>query len=278
MSITTLIGFFVSVGLFIGVVLEGTNNPTIFFSLSGILIVVGGTLAATFVGYEARYVAVAIGGLAGIFSPQRFGRDFLNQEVGRIVRWAYVAQQRGMVALEAESKKVESDPFLKFSLELLLSGYSAAEIKGNLTAMADSTFGRNLIGASILKTMGAAAPAFGMIGTLIGLIIMLDTLGDDPTQIGPGLAIALTTTLYAVLLARMFFLPAASKMVQREQILKFRSTLISEGVIMLAERKSPRNIQDRMNSFLDPSIRFDIEKQLRGEKAGGGAAKAAKAG
>ena len=268
MSITTLIGFLVSVGLFIGVVLDGTNNPVIFFSLSGLLIVVGGTLAATFVGFEARYVGSAIVGLASIFSPQRFGRDFMNHEVGRVVRWAYLAQQRGMVALEQESKKVEADPFLKFSLELLLSGYSAAEIKSNLIAMAETGFSRNLIGASILKAMGAAAPAFGMIGTLIGLIIMLDTLGDDPTQIGPGLAIALTTTLYAVLLARMFFLPAASKMTQREQIRKFRYLLITEGVIMLAERKSPRNIQDRMNSFLDPSIRFDIEKQLRGDRTG----------
>lgn len=111
--------------------------------------------------------------------------------------------------------------------------------------------------------MGATAPAFGMIGTLVGLIIMLSSLGADPKDLGIGLAVALNTTLYGVLFSRLVLIPAASKLTQRQQIQRFRHELITEGLVMLAERRSPRYIADRMNSFLDPNIRFDIDKQKK---------------
>jgi len=111
--------------------------------------------------------------------------------------------------------------------------------------------------------MAAASPAFGMIGTLIGLIIMLGKMGEDPSALGPGLAVALLTTLYGVLFARLVFMPAAAKILQREQILRFRNYLVAEGLSLLADRKSPRFIQDKMNSFLDPAIHFSIDKMKR---------------
>jgi chemotaxis protein MotA len=83
--------------------------------------------------------------------------------------------------------------------------------------------------------------------------------------LGPGLAVALVTTLYGVLAARLIFLPAASKIKQREEIIRYRNYLVAEGLALLAERKSPRYIQDRMNSYLDPSIHFSIDK-MRGRE------------
>jgi len=114
--------------------------------------------------------------------------------------------------------------------------------------------------------MASAAPAFGMIGTLVGLIIMLD--GLDPgkgnlAQLGQGLAVALNTTLYGILLSRLILLPAAAKLQQRQEIMRFRNELMAEGLALLSDRTSPRLIQDRMNSFLDPAIRFDIDRQLK---------------
>ncbi len=111
--------------------------------------------------------------------------------------------------------------------------------------------------------MGAAAPAFGMIGTLVGLIVMLAAMGGDPTQLGAGLAVAMITTLYGVFFARLIFIPCATKIMQREQIVRFRNTLISEGLALLADNKSPRFIQDKMNSFLDPAIHFNIDKMKK---------------
>src|SRR3546814_13322249 len=90
-------------------------------------------------------------------------------------------------------------------------------------------------------------------------------MGSDPSNLGPGLAGALNTTLYGVLLARLIFIPAASKVQQRQEIMRFRNELMAEGLALLADRNSPRYIQDRMNSFLDPAIRFDIDQQLKKE-------------
>lgn len=264
MSINTFFGFIFAFGLFIGAVVFSTDNYAIFLSVESLLIVVGGTLAASFLGQEARYVLLALKGILSIFGVHRVGRNILNQEVGRIIRWGYLAQQRGVVALDAESKKVEGDEFLAFAVELLLSGYTGDEVRENLENVADTTYERNMVPANILRGMGGTAPAFGMIGTLVGLIIMLDDMGADPTQLGKGLAVALNTTLYGVIIARMVLIPAANKLTQRQQIQRFRHELITEGIAMLADRKNPRYIQDRMNSYLDPAIRFDIDRQIKG--------------
>ncbi len=111
--------------------------------------------------------------------------------------------------------------------------------------------------------MGGISPAFGMIGTLVGLIIMLDQMSQDPELLGKGLALALVTTLYGILFARLLFLPVASKVLQREQIVRFRNYLVAEGLALIADRKSPRYIQDKMNSYLDPAIHFNIDKMKR---------------
>ncbi len=124
-----------------------------------------------------------------------------------------------------------------------------------------------MVEAYILKNMAAAAPAFGIIGTLIGLIVMLSTLGGDASAMGEGLAVALMTTLYGVLLARMVFMPAASKLSQKESILRFRNYLIGESLAMLSENRSPRYIQDRMNSYLDPKIHYSIDKKGGADQA-----------
>lgn len=263
MSWNSFFGFITAIALFIGAIAISTDNFLIFLSFESLLMVVGGTLAATFLGQEARYVVLALKGALSIFKPYKMGRGILNEEVKRVISWGYLAQQKGIVALDGEAKKVEGDEFLAFAVEQLLSGYSGDEIRENLSLVAETTFERNMVPANILRSMGGTAPAFGMIGTLVGLIIMLDDMGSDPTQLGKGLAVALNTTLYGVIFARMMFIPAANKLTQRNQILRFRHELIAEGICMLADRKNPRYIQDRMNSFLDPAIRFDIDRQMK---------------
>ncbi|MEQ9488058.1 MAG: MotA/TolQ/ExbB proton channel family protein [Alphaproteobacteria bacterium] len=263
MSINTFLAFIFCIALFVFAIVISTDNYAIFLSFSSLLIVVGGTLGATFLGYEVRYVMLGLRGIGSTFLPQRIGRNILNQEVGRIIRWGYMAQQKGVVALDGEIKKVESDPFLAFGLEMVLSGYAGEEVRETLHKAAEKTLERNLVAAKIVKSMAGTAPAFGMIGTLVGLIIMLDDMGADPSQLGKGLAVALNTTLYGVIVSRIFCLPAANKMTQRHQINKFRHELLGEGLALLADRKNPRFIQDRMNSYLDPAIRYNIDKQMR---------------
>ena len=192
------------------------------------------------------------------------GRNILKSEVGRIIKWAYSVQKNGIQALESEAKKAaKGDKFVKFGLDMVISGYTGEEIREILDNTIETTYHRNCVLVVILKYMSNAAPAFGMIGTLVGLIIMLASMGGDPASLGAGLAVALLTTLYGVIFARMIFTPIATKLQQREDIVRFRNYLVAEGLVLLADNKNPRFIQDRMNSYLDPAIHFDIDKMKK---------------
>ena len=131
----------------------------------------------------------------------------------------------------------------------------------------------------VLRNMAGSAPAFGMIGTLIGLVIMLDGLGDSEgaeaaANLGKGLSLALLTTLYGVVMARFVFQPAADKTQQRQELLKFRNFLMMEGFVMLAEGRTVGYVKERINSFLDPSVVAEMD----GGAGGSGASKGGKGG
>ena len=264
MSISTLLGFLFGVGLFVGAIAISTDNFIAFISVPSATLVVGGTLASAFIGYQARYVILALRELPQLLVKPKIDRRLLTLETGKIIRWGYLVKKSGILALEQEIKAAKNrDEFLKFGINLVITGYPGEEVRTMLMAAAEGKFQRTMVLSDILKNMAATAPAFGMIGTLVGLIIMLQTLGGDPSGLGPGLAVALLTTLYGVLMARLVFMPAASKVEQRAGIQRFRDYLVTEGFAMLADHKSPRYIQDKMNSFLDPSIHYSIDKKKK---------------
>ena len=267
MSIGTLIGAIVGILLILGAIFEEAHGKgfgealLMYVHLGGLAIVLGGTLASTFICYEARYVLIAIKQAFRIYSAPPIGRGLLKAEVGRVIRWGYTVQKSGLPALEQEAKKLKNaDRFLSFGLDMVIAGYSGEDVRHILTTTIETTFGRNMVPASILKTMGGIGPAFGMVGTLLGMIMMMADMGGDPSNLGGSLSTALTATLYGVLSARLLWFPAAEKIKQREEIVRFRNYLVAEGLVLLAERKSPRFIQDKMNSFLDPAIHFNIDK------------------
>lgn len=264
MSLTTTLGFLISLVLFLGAIMGATDNYLVFLHLTGFIMVVGGTLAATFVAFESRYVLQALGLIRSIFFSPRIARGMLTNEVARVIRWGYMVQKTGLPALEADTKNLKKqDQFLAFGVNLVISGYSGPEVRQLLENQVETAFHRRTVPAEILKYMAANAPAFGMLATLVGLIIMLDNMGTDPSKLGPGMAVGLLGTLYGVLFARLILMPAANKAHQRESIIRFRGMLVAEGLALLAERKSPRFIQDAMNSYLDPQIHFDIDRVRR---------------
>jgi chemotaxis protein MotA len=268
MSIATLLGFLAGIGLFLGAIYSSTDNYMSFMSGSSIVMVLGGTLSATFIGYQARYVMLALRDIAFLFVKGKVDRKMLTLETGKIIRWGYLVKKQGLLALEKEIKGAKKqDHFLNYGIELVISGYSGDEVRSMLNAASTGSYQRAMVQADILKNMAAAAPAFGMIGTLVGLIVMLQSLGTDPGGIGTGLAVAMLTTLYGVLLARLVFLPSSSKVIQKEGIQRFRNFLVTEGFSMLADHKSPRYIQDKMNSYLDPSIHYTIDQKGGRRKA-----------
>ncbi|CAA7617282.1 Flagellar motor component [Candidatus Terasakiella magnetica] len=261
MSLPTIIGFTLSLFLFLGAIVESTSNFKIFLHLTGFLMVVGGTLAATLVAFEARYVKQSMGMLKAIFFSPKMARGMLTNEVARVIRWGYLVQKNGLAGLESDVKTLKSqDAFLAYGVNLVISGYTAAEVRQLLENQIETTFQRHTVPTEILKYMASNAPAFGMMATLVGLVVMLDNMGTDPSKLGPGMAVGLLGTLYGVLFARLALMPAAEKGHQRESIIRFRNMLVAEGLALIADRRNPRFIQDAMNSYLDPSIHFDIDK------------------
>jgi chemotaxis protein MotA len=263
MSIGTILGFVAGIGLFIGAVLTETKDFAVFISVSSCVMVVGGALAAAFISFEIRYVILALKGIMKVIGAPPISRNLLKAEVGRVIRWGYSVQKSGLPSIEAEANKLKkTDPFLAFGIEMVVSGYSGEEVRGILTTTIETSFGRNMVPAKILGKIGGLCPAFGMVGTLVGLVIMLGNL-SDPDSLGPSLSIALITTLYGVLFAQLLFTPCSLKMTQREEIVRFRNYLVAEGLCMLAEKKPPRFIQDKMNAYLDPAIHFNIDKDKK---------------
>lgn len=264
MSLPTILGFFLSLVLFIGAILGSTSNYQVFLHLTGFIMVVGGTLAATFVAFEVRYVLQALSLIKAIFFSPQMARGMLTNEIARVIRWGYMVQKNGLPALEADTKNLRrQDQFLAFGVNLVVSGYSGPEVRQLLENQVETAFQRRTVPTEILKYMAANAPGFGMLATLVGLVVMLDNMGTDPSKLGPGMAVGLLGTLYGVLFSRLILMPAANKIHQRESIIRFRGLLVAEGLALLAERKSPRFIQDAMNSYLDPAIHFDIDKVTR---------------
>jgi chemotaxis protein MotA len=264
MSLPTLLGFLFGVLLLAGAVVMSSDNPLGFLSFPSLMIVLGGTIASAFISFESRYVLKAFGQLWGLVFAPKEGRGQLNVTVERIVEWGTVLKKSGLPGLEDAIGNDAHDPFALYGLDLLLRGYPPDEVREMLENTIDSNMERDMAPVNALKTMGAAAPAFGMVGTLIGLIVMLEGIGEDISQLGIGLAVALVTTLYGVLFSRLVFLPGAAKAQQRMEIRRFQQTLLAEGFTLLAEERSPQQIADRMNGFLDPAIRYERKRKGAG--------------
>lgn len=262
MSLAALAGFIFGFGLFLLSILMSTDNIATFFDLPSVLMVLGGTTATAFMGYQHTYVIKAFRAIWWMMKKPKSTRESLNTEIMRLIKWAYLVQQKGLPALENEIKTIKrDDQLLNYCLTMVTSGHKPEDLRSMLETSVESEFERKTVPVQVLKMMASASPAFGMLGTLVGLVVMLQNFGADLDLIGEGLSLALITTLYGVVFARLLFLPAALRLQQKEEIERFRNYMVVEGLIMLAEKKGPRFMQDRLNSFLDPAIHFNIDKQ-----------------
>ncbi len=256
----TVVGMILGISLFSYAIVSETENYLMFLSGSSLLMVLGGTIAAIMISFKFEHVKVAMKEFKGILIPQNISPETLYKEVENIISWARIIKRDGTMGLESHIKGV-MDPFVKYGGELVVTGYRGDELRKMLTNFAETTYERNIIGSYILKTMGNFAPGFGMLGTVIGLIIMLDNMGDNPDALGKGLAFALLTTLYGVFIANLFFKPAGEKAKQKQDTLRFRNLLVTEGFVLLGENKDSVLIQDMLNSFLDTEYHFSVIKK-----------------
>jgi chemotaxis protein MotA len=239
--------------LVLGSILIGAHGVLAFFSLEGLLIVGGGVIAVAFMSFPVEDVKKALDTIKTMLQESRVTYEGLHRDAMNIIRWARLVKERGMRALEATiGKSGIDDPFIRYGLNMVVSEYAPEEVRAMMETAADACYERDIIPVEVLESMASHAPAFGMVGTLVGMVTMLCNLGADISNIGSSLAVAFLSTLYGVVSARMIYMPAASKLRQEVEKTHFRNQLITEGMVMLVNNKQPMFIQDRLNSFLRP--------------------------
>ncbi|AGB40636.1 flagellar motor component [Halobacteroides halobius DSM 5150] len=255
LDLASIIGLILGVGLvLLGMFLQG--QMIIYVSASSALIVIGGTLGGVVLAYSFKHLKDAFAALKIAFSSQEYEA---SEIISILVSFAEKARREGLLALEEESNQID-DEFLKKGIQLVVDGTDPELVKSILKTELDFMEERHGINSGVFSTAAELAPAFGMIGTLIGLIGMLSQL-ENPSQLGGGMAVALITTFYGSVLANVFFVPIAEKLaVKSEEEILVKEVMI-EGILSIQAGENPRIVEEKLKAFLAPTTRTDIEEE-----------------
>lgn len=239
-----VIGVFLSFSLIaIGMLSsQGFGN---FFDWKSVLIVLGGTLGAAMVHFSLEDMQYGIQAVKKILFLKRLDPQ---ERIRYLVNLAQEVRVNGILHLERESQYVD-DPFLRTALDITVDGQPHAEIKAILETEMHCSNERSCKAVHLFETMGAYAPAMGLIGTLIGLIQMLNSL-SEPAKVGPAMAVALVTTFYGAILSNLILLPLAGKLKNRSQEERITKAITIEGVLALGKQENPLIVAQKLNSFL----------------------------
>ena len=252
MDIATIVGFIAAVTcLMVGI---GSNLASM-IDPSSMIIVIGGTLSATLIANPLQQVI----GLIGVIKCAILTNvPVPTIIIERIVGFAETARREGILALEQAIEEGD-DPFLSTGVRLAVDGTEPDLIMDILETELQFVQERHEQGQTIIANMGNAAPAFGMIGTLIGLVIMLKNM-DDPAAIGPGMAIALLTTMYGAILANIIFGPISAKLKVYSSKEVLAKRMIIEGIMSIQSGDNPRIVEHKLSVFLPPKLRPNSEE------------------
>src|SRR5699024_423642 len=228
----------------------GTEGVTSFLDIASIFVVIGGLAASLLINFKMDQLK-----LTGKVIKEAFNQN--DQRIGELIRMfirlADRARREGILALENEMGEVD-DPFIRKGVLLAVDGIEPEVINDIMNAEITAMEERHYKGRVIVEKAGEYAPAWGMIGTLIGLVLMLGSL-RDPSTLGPNMAVALITTLYGTVLANLVFIPMASKLENKTEEEVFIKQIIIEGIIGVQSGQNPRILEEKLSAFLsDESI------------------------
>jgi chemotaxis protein MotA len=252
-DIATIIGVILGFLCVIGAIVAG-GSIAVFVHIPSMLIVVGGMLAATLIHFSLKQVT----SIMPIVKKTLFYKLPTQAElVQDMVDYSAVSRRDGPLALEQELATVD-DPFLLQAMRMVVDGQEGEVIEDTLDKEIRYLQERHADGKKIMEFLGAAGPAFGMIGTLIGLVAMLQNL-SDPAGLGKGMAVALITTFYGALLANLLFIPLAGKLGIRSKQETLLREMIVQGVIGIAKGESPTVVRERMQAFISVKKREEFK-------------------
>lgn len=250
MDIASVIGLVVVAALLVASILIGGGSFSSFIDIPSGMVVIGGAIAAALIAFPLK-------DFLGVFKVLL--KVFLNKAedvpkiIDQIVELAEVARKDGLLALESRMADVEH-PFIKLGMQMAVDGSPPEVIEDIMRTEVESIASRHSQGKGLMDTLGRYAPAYGMIGTLMGLIMMLSNM-SDPSSIGAGMAVALITTLYGAIISNAVFLPFADKLgfINKKELVS--KEIIIRGIMAIQSGENPRVIRQKLNTFLAPAAR-----------------------
>ena len=249
-DIATVAGLVIGFALVLMAIFLG-GSPGAFIDIPSVLIVIGGTLAIT-------TVCFALGEMLGlgkiIMRTIIYNARNPSDAAMQVLQLAEIARKGGVLSLQGQLDGIQSEQFLWKGLSLVVDGTPAEEVETIMRRDLNATVIRHAKSANILRKAGDIAPAMGLIGTLIGLVQMLGNL-DDPSTIGPSMAVALLTTFYGAVLANMVFNPMASKLERNSAEEELLNQVYMMGTVSMGRQENPRRLEMLLNSVLPPAKR-----------------------
>lgn len=249
MDLATIIGLIAAIGLVLSAIMQG-GSLMIFIDIASMIIVFGGTAGTVLVHFP-------FGDVLGAFNVAR--KAFFHKAqspvdtIGKLITYAGKARKEGILSLQSVMNEIEDEFFLK-GLQMAVDGQEPEALKNMLEKEIEYVIERHEKGADIFTTIAAYSPAMGMIGTLIGLVQMLQNM-NDPSSIGPAMAVALLTTFYGAIIANLIASPIAGKLKLRSAREVLNKTLVTEGMKAILEGENPRLMEQRLHAFVSPKER-----------------------
>ncbi|KPL84141.1 hypothetical protein SE15_02925 [Thermanaerothrix daxensis] len=263
MDLATIVGFIAGVVILITVlILDGGSPVELIAHPAPILLIVGGSLAATTISSPLREVLklpklIILAITQNHFEPLEI--------IELITRMADKARREGLLALEDEAKKIK-EPFLQKGIMMVVDGVDPHQVREILESSIHHMENRHRRGAGLFAAAGGFSPTFGIIGTVMGLISVLKQL-DDPNQLARSIASAFLATLWGLLMANLIYLPIAAKLKSRsEEEVQYRY-MIMEGILAIQAGENPRIVREKLMAFLPPKYAASAEKQPQGANA-----------
>lgn len=249
MDIATIVGFVIGWGLVLFSIASGVGLGP-FIDIPSLLVVLGGTTGASLINFPMDFIT----GAAKVFGKAvSYKLPPVDKTIEQMVDFSNRARREGILALE-EAVNDTDNPFLKKGIQLAVDGEDPGIIENLLDTEIKWLKQRHAQGAEVFATMAGYAPAMGLIGTLIGLVGMLQNM-DDPSSIGPSMAVALLTTFYGALFSNLIYAPISGKLMVRSKEEVRLWELTKEGVLAISAGDNPRMVEQKLNNFLAPSER-----------------------
>ncbi|MBU2552235.1 MAG: MotA/TolQ/ExbB proton channel family protein [Proteobacteria bacterium] len=252
MDLASFLGIISGIGLILAAILLG-GSARAFVNIPGVMIVMGGTVASTLLTFPIRDVWASFQAAYYVFAEQN---EDPNDVVATMIDLTVLSRRKGLLAL---SRIKTPSQFLHKAVNLVADGSTEDQIRSALTIELEAMKERHGIVQDVFKKMGAYAPAFGMLGTLIGLVQMLSKL-DEPSGIGPAMAVALLTTFYGSMMSTLLFLPIAGKLRARTRVEVINLEIIYEGAISILENNNPIMVYEKLSSYVPARKRRPMRK------------------